>query len=105
MVRIPKRDHSFEKLAAMFSRAARAAEECAICGTPRRGLNPMKKTTPWRSGIIHRFAALTVRSHGASTFRRWTARRPFSTMVSAGAANSPPALLSRRSTAPRPVPT
>ena len=52
---------------AMFSRAARAAEECAISGTPRRGLNPTKHTKPRRFGIIHRSATRFVRCHGAST--------------------------------------
>ena len=62
----------------------------------------MKKTTPRRAGIIQRFATSCVRSHGASTFSRWTARNPLSAIDSAGAANCPPALLTRMSTRAEP---
>ena len=87
IARIPKRDHSFDKDAAIVSRALRAIDECAISGMPRRGLNPMKNTTPRRRGIIQRVATSWVSIHGASTLRRCTARNPFSEMSSAGAAN------------------
>ena len=82
--RIPYFDHSIAIVEAMFSRAARAADECAINGTPRRGLNPTKHTNPRRFGIIHRSATRFVRCHGASTFNRCTARKPFSPICSKG---------------------
>ena len=46
--RIPYLDHSIATVAAMFSSAARAADEWAIIGIPRRGLNPRKHTKPRR---------------------------------------------------------
>ena len=103
--RIPYCDHSFDRPDARFSSAARADEACTTVGMPRRGLNPTKITTPRRRGIIQRFATSCVRCQGASTFNRWTARNPFSGIVSAGAANCPPALLTRMSTPPNRSPT
>ncbi len=101
IARTPKRDHSFDSDAAIVSRAERAIEECAIIGIPRRGLNPRKNTTPRRRGIIQRVATSCVRCQGASTFSRCTARSPLSSIASAGAANWPPALFTRMSTAPK----
>ena len=98
--RIPNFDHSCAIPAANVSSADRAVEEWIIMGTPRRGLNPRNATNPLRPGIIQRSATRWVTSHVASTFSRCTARIPLSAIASSGAANCPPALFTRMSTAP-----
>jgi hypothetical protein len=59
---------------------------------------PTTQTKPFRFGIIHRSATLRVTSQTASTFSRWTARRPFVDVCSSGAANCPPAQCTTAST-------
>lgn len=69
-------------------------------GIPRRGLNPMKTTSPPSPGIIERSATVRVSSQTASTFSRCTARHPLAEMFSGGATNCPPALFTSASTRP-----
>ena len=95
---MPNRDHSSAIPAAKVSSADRAIDEWIIIGIPRRGLNPRNAMNPERAGIIHRAATRWVTSHVASRFSRCTARIPFSSVRSSGAANWPPALLIRWST-------
>ena len=100
-LRMPNRLHSSARLEARLPDAARAAIAWAKPGIPRSGLRPMKTTSPRRAGIMARVAAVRVSRHTASTLSRATAPQPLSEIVSAGAANWPPALLTSTSSAPK----
>ena len=68
---MPKRAHSIESTRVRFSTAARAAEECAMPGSPWWGESVTLTILPPRaSGIIALVATAWVISHVPSTFRR-----------------------------------
>ena len=81
---IPKRAHSIESTRVRFSTAARAADECAMPGSPWCGESVTLTILPPRPSIIALVATAWVISQVPSTFRRMTVRKPFGVMSSAG---------------------
>ena len=98
---MPKRAHSIDSTRVRFSTAARAAEECAMPGSPWWGESVTLTILPPRaSGTIALVATAWVISQVPSTFSRITVRKPFGVMSSAGVMYWPPALLTSRSMRP-----
>src|SRR4051812_7446676 len=99
--RMLKRDHSIESTLVRFSTAARAAEECAIPGSPWWGERVTFTILPPRcSGIIALVATAWLISQVPSTFRVITVRKPLGVMSSAGVMYCPPALFTSTSIRP-----
>ena len=103
--RIPKRAHSIESTRVRFSTAARAADECAMPGSPWCGESVTLTILPPRGSpsgppIMARVATAWVISQVPSTFSRSTVRKPFGVMSSAGVMYWPPALFTSRSIRP-----